>query len=153
MGAVRATIRLVSLDDKVRAAHGSPRALVPDEIDVVRTWGELMLDFIQASWPVDTGASRDAWSFFIDPSPNSMAIVIENPMFYADFVHRAGDPTRSPIWEAIIVEAWGLARQGLILAASAAIDRTERGTLGGRPAESVAAIFARVFGPSTAPVL
>ena len=153
MGAVRATIRLASLEAKIREAHGSPRALVPDETDVVRKWGELMLDFVQASWPVDTGTSRDAWSFYIDPSPGSMAIVIENPMFYADYVFRAGDITRSPIWEVIIVEAWSLARQGLILEAKAAIDRTEQAPVFARPTESVGAIFARVFGPATAPVL
>ena len=158
MGAVRATINLTSLDAYVREKHGRARALSPDEIAVVQRWGELMLTFIQASWPVDTGTSRDAWTFYVDPSPGTMALIIENPMWYADYVYGKGDVTRTPIWEGILVEAWSLSRQGLLIEARARVDKTEAAIATLAPQITSLDAVARVFGRpqsvvSSAPVL
>ena len=124
-GAVQAELRLASLDAYVLAAHGEERALNPDEVAVLAAWGSGIVAYVQARWPVDTGTSRDMWTFEVNPSPGEMAIVVENEMFYAEFVYRRGDPLRTPLWDRLIGEAWGLAREPLLLEARTAVDATE----------------------------
>ena len=126
MGAVRVTIRLQSVDDYIRRKHGRPRAFVPNETRALAAWGDRMMQYIKARWPVDTGTSRDRWEYYIDPTPGTMAIVIENPMYYADFVHYVGGNADNPLWSSLIPEAFNLIKSAMLTAAYSAVDATER---------------------------
>ncbi len=126
MGAVRVTIRLKSVDDYIRRKHGRPRAFVPNETRALAAWGDRMMQYIKDRWPVDTGTSRDRWEYYIDPTPGTMAIVIENPMYYADFVHYVGGNADNPLWSSLIPEAFNLIKSAMLTAAYNAVDATER---------------------------
>ena len=125
-GAVMGTLTLPSLDAYITAVHGEPRALIPDEVAILAAWGAGIVAFIRARWPVDTGTSRDNWTFEVNPSPGEMAIIVENEMYYAEFVYRKGDSSKTPLWSKLIREAWERAKEPLLVDAKAAIDANER---------------------------
>lgn len=90
MAAVRANIRLRSIDLYVRQKHGTARSLLPAELDIVDRYAERMIRQIRAGWPMDTGTSWGAWQWEITGQPGAASLVIENPMDYTTFVHPAG---------------------------------------------------------------
>ena len=57
--AVEVNIRLKSIEDYIRQAHGRPRALTPREGDQITLWADRMLEHIKSRWPVDTGTSPE----------------------------------------------------------------------------------------------
>jgi hypothetical protein len=124
--AVRFEIRLRSLDEYVRKKHGQQRALTPDEFDVIFFWAEIMIATIRNQWPVDTGTSRDRWMSEIDGTPGEMGITVENPMYYAEYVHRRGTPADPPLWETLVPEAFDLIAEPMLASARRAVDNTER---------------------------
>lgn len=108
------------------AAHGGLRALTPDEEGVLYLFGEELLRYIVEAWPVDTGTSQDAFSFYTSADPGQgFGIVVENPMFYVQYVHRAGEDPDSPLWRTLFPEAWASVKPGLLKALFAEIDKTE----------------------------
>lgn len=48
----------------------------------------LRASLVSGGWPVDTGASLQAWEI---RAPNETTVRIANPIEYAEFVHRAGE--------------------------------------------------------------
>lgn len=110
----------------LRARHGSLRALTPDEEDVLYVYGEQLRSYIVDAWPVDTGTSQDAFSFYTVADPGSgYGVVIENPMYYAEYVHRSGTAPEPPLFETLFPEAWRAVKPLLLAALFTAIDATE----------------------------
>jgi len=126
MGAVRFTIRLRTLDEYITKQHGRRRAMTPTEQGELARFADRMIEYIKDRWPVDTGTSRDRWQYFLNPTPGEMAVIVENEMFYADYVHYAGGSAEDPLWKTLIPEAFGIISAALMSAALAAVDRTER---------------------------
>lgn len=108
------------------AAHGGVRALTPDEEGVLYLYGEELRSYIVQAWPVDTGTSQDAFSFYTSADPaQGFGIVVENPMFYAEYVHRAGTAPEPPLWRTLLPEAWATVKGPMLKALFAEIDATE----------------------------
>lgn len=108
------------------AAHGGLRALTPDEEGVLYLFGEELVRYIVTAWPVDTGTSQDAFSFYTSGDPGQgFGIVVENPMFYAQYVHLKGADPDAPLWRTLFPEAWAAIKPGLLRALFAEIDATE----------------------------
>lgn len=106
--------------------RGGLRALTPDEEGVLYAYGEDLLRYIVEAWPVDTGTSQDAFSFYTAGDPGQgFGIVVENPMFYAQYVHMAGEDPDSPLWRSLFPEAWASVKPGLLRDLFAEIDATE----------------------------
>jgi hypothetical protein len=124
--AVELVVRLKSIDDYVKRRHGRVRALTPNEQGQIFRYADRMLEYIKSRWPVDTGTSRDRWTYELDPSPGRMAIRIENPMFYAEYVHHRGGSPERPLWETLVPEAFGLIKDPMLTAVRNQIDLTER---------------------------
>lgn len=123
---VRLAIRFKSLDDYIAKQRGRQRAMTPPEMDAVYRFADRMLQYIKDRWPVDTGTSRDKWTYELNPTPGQMGLTIENEMYYAEYVHLAGGTAESPLWETLLPEAFNLVKDALLSAALAAVDQTER---------------------------
>ena len=54
-------------------------------------------EFIDDEWPRDTGASHADW----DVGADDLMWTIRNPREYAEWVHKADDPTKTPIADLI----------------------------------------------------
>lgn len=124
--AVEVNIRLKSIEDYIRQAHGRPRALTPREGDQITLWADRMLEHIKSRWPVDTGTSRDRWAYTVDPTFPNMSIRIFNPMFYSDYVHYKGGSPEDPLWRVLVPEAWNMVKDAMLTAVRGQIDLTER---------------------------
>ncbi len=125
MGAVSVDIKLKSIDRYIRLKHGQPRALTFDERFVLVKFADLIQQAIRDRWPVDTGTSRDRWQVWSVPTAGDLAIMIENPMFYAEYVHEG-------LWERLIPAVWNAVKGEVISALKKEIDRTERRLDAGR---------------------
>ena len=119
MGAVSVDIQLQSLEEYIRLKHGSPRALTGDERFVLRQFVQLIQQAIRDRWPVDTGTSRDRWQAWFIPTAGDLAIMVENPMFYAEYVHDG-------LWERLIPAVWNAVKTELLREMKREIDKTER---------------------------
>lgn len=124
--AVRLNIRLRTLDEYVAKRHGAQRALTPHESNAIYDFADRMLQYIKDRWPVDTGTSRDRWTYVLNGTPGQMGLTIENPMFYAEYVHYAGGSDDSPLWETLLPEAFNMVKDALMAAVLAAVDKTEQ---------------------------
>ena len=125
MAGVRVTIELKDIDAYIKKNNeGHERVTTPDEEDVIQYWGGLLLTYIKNQWPIDTGTSRDRWTIELDSRPGNTVFFIENPMYYASFVHRAGAPPEPPLWRELLPQAWALFKLPLNQAAYRAIDKT-----------------------------
>ena len=124
--AVELVVRLRSVEDYIKRVHGGPRPIAPRELDQLTHWADRMLEYIKARWPVDTGTSRDQWTYEIDPSFGRMGLRIENPMYYAEYVHNRGGNADAPLWESLVPEAFGLVKDPMLLAVRNQVDLTER---------------------------
>ena len=125
MGAVSVDIQLKSIEEYIIRKHGSPRALTGDERFVLRQFVQLIKQAIRDRWPVDTGTSRDRWQAWSIPTAGDLAIMIENPMFYAEYVHDG-------LWERLIPAVWNAVKAELIRELKREIDKTERRLAGNR---------------------
>jgi hypothetical protein len=119
-------VRLRSIEDYIRLAHGSARSLSAAEILVIDQHAIGMIDDIQDAWPVDTSTSRDAWDYDVEESPGSIVLMISNPLFYAQYVHYAGSPADPPLWETLIPAVVQRAAPALLADLRVAIAETER---------------------------
>lgn len=127
MSAVQVEIELKDIDAYVkRKNRGIPRPLTPVEVETLFYWANLLLVYIKNQWPIDTGTSRDRWSVVADTSPGRMSLIVENPMYYASFVHRAGTPATPELWSVLVPQAWSLFKLPLNQAVYKAVDRTTR---------------------------
>ena len=89
-GQVYATAAYPELDAFIRKHHGSPRALTPQEVQIMAQEGEAQLRIIRRNWPVRTGTSRAGWRFRVRPQPGRVALIIENPVYYSAWVTKKG---------------------------------------------------------------
>ena len=123
---VEAKLRLPAIESAVLRAHGSQRALTPDEEDVLNQYGELILAYIEAGWPVDTGTSQDSWTIHADVSPGEYGYTVANEMYYASFVHRKGEGSpEDGLWRHLIPEAFDAYKAALIADLQRVIVATE----------------------------
>ena len=107
-------------------AHGGLRALTPGEESVLYEYGEELLRGIVSAWPVDTGTSQDAFSFYTSGDPGEgFGIVVENPMYYAEYVHLAGTMPEPPLWRTLFPAVWAPIKPRLLADLFAAIRATE----------------------------
>jgi hypothetical protein len=119
MAAVQVDIKLRSIDKYIIQVHGSPRALTPDEDDYLERFAELITQAIRDNWPVDTGTSRDKWSVAITGRAGDVGFVVENEMWYAEFVH-------DELYLRLIPQIWNAIKENLIAGFKRVIDETER---------------------------
>lgn len=118
-------VALASIDAYVVRVHGRPRELTLGERRVLIAYGDRMVDDLREEWPVDTGFSRDQWFMRISGRAGQVAIVLENPVDYVSFVHRAGQPALPPLWTLLLPEVVGRYAQSMLADLRRAIDRTE----------------------------
>ena len=123
MAGVSVDIRLKSIEKHVVKAHGSARSLTPAEFSVLSFWMEVLIQTIKNGWPVDTGTSRDRWEISAVTSFGDYAILIENPMYYAEWVHRSG--SRGELWRTLIPGSWNSLKLVILAALRKKIDETE----------------------------
>ena len=83
--------------------HGRPRSLSAVEVGILRDYADLIVEYIQDQWPVDTGTSRDAWGYDLEVHPPRIGFILENEMDYAPYVARSGEP--GPLFERLVPEA------------------------------------------------
>ena len=88
-----APYQLASIEQLILQLNGQPRSLTSSEANVVHVYAQGATEEIAASWPVDTGNSRDQWMFFVGNSPGAISFTIQNLVDYVPFVHYPGDPT------------------------------------------------------------
>ena len=119
MGAVSVEIDLKSLNNYIRLKHGSPRALTGEERFTLRQFTQLIQQAIRDRWPVDTGTSRDRWIVYSVPTAGDLAIFVENPMFYAEYVNDG-------LWERLVPAVWNAVKPEVIREMKREIDKTER---------------------------
>ena len=119
MGAVSVEIDLKSLNNYIRLKHGSPRALTGEERFTLRQFTQLIQQAIRDRWPVDTGTSRDRWIVYSVPTAGDLAIFVENPMFYAEYVNNG-------LWERLVPAVWNAVKPEVIREMKREIDKTER---------------------------
>ena len=119
MGAVSVEIDLKSLNTYIRLKHGSPRALTGEERFTLRQFTQLIQQAIRDRWPVDTGTSRDRWIVYSVPTAGDLAIFVENPMFYAEYVNDG-------LWERLVPAVWNAVKPEVIREMKREIDKTER---------------------------
>ena len=126
MPAVEVTLAFDSMVAYVRRAHGSPRELTADEDDLLWEFGDNVVTHVQDLWPADTSTSRDLWSFYTVSTASEIAVVIENPMDYATYVHPAGTEPGEWYYIEAITAARDLYKEPFLAALKAEIDSTEK---------------------------
>lgn len=122
---IEVTIKLRSLEDYVIRQHGSFRQLDVPEIRAVQRGTRDLVLAIQDEWPVDTGFSRDGWTFTTSLSSSPFSITLENDVFYSQWVHAPGGSPDDPLWRDIVPK---LAREfvpEIIASARRQVDITE----------------------------
>jgi hypothetical protein len=101
-GAVLDTVlRFPDVEAKVLARTGTLRGH-PAVEDALAAFADLVLDYLQARWPVRTGLSRA--SFVVIPAASGIGIRILNGTDYAQYVHRAGTPPAPVLAEILLGE-------------------------------------------------
>lgn len=104
MSALTIPIRLQSIDLLILAERGSPRSLTAAETATLRDYVDLIVEYIEDAWPVDTGTSRDAWGYELYNHPPGIGFDITNEMDYAAFVTERGNPGM-PLYTSLVPEA------------------------------------------------
>lgn len=129
MARIEVTMPLPMVDAYLLRKHGSPRSLTAEESDILWEYGADMERYVVDRWPVDTGTSRDMFSFTVSGQPGTISITFANPMFYAEYVHLAGSPSiaegGTPLYAELFPEARDVYRDRLVQELEAAIDQTE----------------------------
>lgn len=94
-------LRLPDLEDAFEEAFG--RSIGLDELVVIDEFAAMVVEAIQAVWPVKTGLSSDAWEAEA-LEPPAIGIRLFNGVEYAPYVHLSGEPATPPLWEQVIDE-------------------------------------------------
>ena len=123
---VEVNIRLRSVEQHIRRTHGKDRKPTPNETQVIGSMADDIINYIKRRWPVDTGTSRDRWLYRLSFNVGELFIRIENPMFYAEYVHYEGGTPEDPLWLRLVPEAFQVYKDALNEAAAREIDKTER---------------------------
>ena len=123
---VEVNIRLRSVEQHIRRRHGKDRKPTPNETQVIGSMADDIINYIKRRWPVDTGTSRDRWLYRLSFNVGELFIRIENPMFYAEYVHYEGGTPEDPLWLRLVPEAFQVYKDALNEAAAREIDKTER---------------------------
>ena len=118
MGAVSVDIQIPAINSYIVRKHGRPRSLTPEEDDILTDFANLIQQAIRDRWPVDTGTSRDQWEVSTIPSGGRVSILVENPMYYAEYVHDG-------LWSSLVPAVWNIVKPDLISTLKDAIDDTE----------------------------
>ena len=125
-------VRLRTIEAVMRAEHGSLRQMTVDERSVLSKWVRIMELAIEQAWPVDTGFSRDGYQTVISGNPTHPTIggygfAISNPVFYVQWVRRAGEKQvgLGPLWRRLIPEVVRRYQASLNAELTAEIRRTE----------------------------
>lgn len=118
-------VRLKSLEEYVTRAHGSFRQLDVPEIRVIQRGLRAIVLEIANEWPVDTGLSRDGWTGYTALSARPFEAIIENEVFYAQWVHLRGTSPGDAYWEELVPEIVAEMMPPILAQARAEIDRTE----------------------------
>jgi hypothetical protein len=111
-----------SLETYLVAAHGGPRSLAIDELDILDTYAAQVTADIEEAWPVDTGTSRDAFFYTILDDPE-IGFTISNDADYAEWVHPKGDP--DPLVDTLVETVIDRYAPRVISEMQGAIDATE----------------------------
>ena len=144
MSQIMATAALPEINQYILKKHGQIRALTPSEIDVIRIQAQAQMRVIRRNWPVRTGASRAAWSFTINPSPNNVSVMFSNPMYYSSWITRKGEKTvkagGKPWYKTLLKTVWDANKPRLTRLLKEEIDKTEAGFFASNPTLPVARI-------------
>ena len=139
--------RFTSIQRYIVAVHGSPRPLTAGELHIVDQFAVAALLDIEDAWPVDTSLSRDSFDYtaydggFSPDDP--VGFDIENPVWYAEYVHRRGEgPT--PLWESLIPNVVQSLATVYLPRLRSEIDATERLWAGGAWFHTIRAVRRRV---------
>tara|TARA_R100000322_G_scaffold4304_1_gene3377 strand:+ start:209 stop:682 length:474 start_codon:yes stop_codon:yes gene_type:complete len=124
--AVSVEIRLRSLEEYIKRRHGKTRNTTPDEEMVIFRYADQIIEYVKDNWPVDTGTSRDRWLYEFKATAGRLSLFVENPMFYSEFVHRAGGSPNDPLWRRIVPEAWAIFKEPMLADVRRRVDATER---------------------------
>lgn len=122
---IELTITLRSLEDYVIAKHGGWRQLDVPEIRVIQRGMRDIVETIADSWPVDTGYSRDRWTFTTELNRPGYKAVIENDAGYSQWVHRHGGDPEEPLWEELVPDILAQMLPPILAAARREVDKTE----------------------------
>jgi len=130
MSRINVTIKMPEMDQFLLKAHGTERALVPDETSALTIMGNDMLAVVKQNWPVATGTSRGAWSFYVNPSPGQLAFVFVNSVWYSSWITRKGERTVAdggePLFRRLLPSVWRAAKPKTFRLLREAIERTEK---------------------------
>ena len=135
MSAIRIPIRLQSVDRAITRLHGFPRRLAPSEERKLDDWGYEIIKRVRDKWPVDTGTSRAAWNFVSSNQPGDVSITLENPMWYASFVHYRGSPKAKgrhgdwlvpAVYEELIPQVWAELQERIVRSMIREVEITEK---------------------------
>jgi hypothetical protein len=123
---VAVNIRLRSIEQHIRRRHGQDRKPTPNERFIIRSHVEDILNYVKRRWPVDTGTSRDRWMYRLSFDVGELFVRLENPMFYAEYVHNAGGSPEDPLWSRLVPEAFQAFKDAMNQAVAREVDKTER---------------------------
>ena len=123
---VEVNIRLRSIEQHIRRRHGTDRKPTPNETQAIASFLEDILNYVKRRWPVDTGTSRDRWMYRLSFNVGELIVSLENPMFYAEYVHYSGGTPEDPLWSRLVPEAFHAFKDAMNEAVAREIDKTER---------------------------
>ncbi len=95
-------IRLASVERMIRARHGSDRALIFDELLIVRDFASTVVEEVRWAWPVETGLSRSGWTFTMINRAGELSVTIVNRIPYVQYIRRRGTPADTPLYEDLV---------------------------------------------------
>lgn len=128
---IEVPIHLKSIEDYIIAKHGEWRQLTLPERRILDRYGRKIVARVQDEWPVDTSLSRDNFEVTIQAFKRPLMILIENDVFYAQYVHRAGTDPDDALWRSLIPRIIAEVSADLLYELRAEIDRTEADLLRG----------------------
>ena len=97
-------VKLRTVMAEIRRLHGSDRGLSSSEIDVLAAHTGAIVDAVADAWPVDTSTSRDAWVDVLHTTAGNVGFDLVNDVYYAEYVHYAGESPDPPLWETLLPE-------------------------------------------------
>jgi len=129
MAGLEVRLRLPEIDKHIASKGGPSRNVSAVEIALLSRWVQKMVSVVRLNWPVDTGASRAAWSGYVVPQRGNLHIVLTNDMVYTEFITTKGTATVSEggtAWyKALMVQIWDTAKPNIIREVNALVDKGE----------------------------
>ena len=122
---LRIPIRLTAVEQEVVRQNGRPRDLSIDERNVIDAFAEAMVTDLEEAWPVDTGLSRDAWSWVLEIAPGDYTLIILNDVDYVEYIHRAGENPDSPLYLELVPQVVAAYRERFKAAMAITVQATQ----------------------------